>query len=912
MAALWRKTMMRKRPRPRVKCYPRLRSTSCRIPPTANLSSKIKKKGKRSSSQPTPKTTPISTPTAKNKFVTTPTSTPKVTTKFQSTSSITPETKNKHKSTPTSTPNVKNKLRSASSYKANSLPTPQIKVEWPKSEGPPIVGRMIEEKGRVHSATVSAVNPTARSVTVEWFEKGETKGKEIEFDAVFALNPDLAPQDQNAMPPPSKFDDEDEESSLSEADLSDYVSGLNVGRAVRGSGRFLRSSHTHSNVPAAYHPQRPPSAHTSHLPRPPGHQVARSQSASRLTMYSRQSQITQPAAAPVTRSKDVNRPRPSYLVKPPQNGELRSNLQNKIGQAPARSTENISTSTVSKASSVPASRRRSNVVKEVDRIQKKREERRKQQAEKKEEKEALMNLDPGNPQWEFLNMIREFRSQLEFRTLKDGDPLEEHQITVAVRKRPLNKKEQSKREIDVITIPNRNNLYVHEPRSKVDLTKYLENQNFQFDYAFDESCNNELVYKYTARPLVQTIFEGGMATCFAYGQTGSGKTHTMGGDFQGKSQDCASGIYAMVAKDVFIFTKNPKFRHLNLQVSASFFEIYGGKVFDLLNSKTKLRVLEDGKNVVQVVGLQERVCESVDDVLRLINLGSQVRTSGQTAANNQSSRSHAVFQIILRNLDRIEKQGDKSYKLHGKFSLIDLAGNERGADTSSANRQTRMEGAEINKSLLALKECIRALDRKGSHLPFRVSKLTQVLRDSFIRDKSKTCMIAMISPGMNCCEHTLNTLRYADRVKELGSSENSEGNYKSSPSEKEPDENGTSDAGYSRLSNLNDNEMSADQQAFQVAMGALQEAEEEVVDLHGQYFAHRDKMDKMLIPLYQMTNEVDYDVDAYTQQLEDVVLENMEWWTQLRERVVKLRHQLVEEENLSRRQQVALKTSSIK
>lgn len=79
-----------------------------------------------------------------------------------------------------------------------------------------------------------------------------------------------------------------------------------------------------------------------------------------------------------------------------------------------------------------------------------------------------------------------------------------------------------------------------------------------------------------------------------------------------------------------------------------------------------------------------------------------------------------------------------------------------------------MEGAEINKSLLALKECIRALGRKGSHLPFRVSKLTQVLRDSFVGPNSRTCMIAMISPGVSSCEHSLNTLRYADRVKELG------------------------------------------------------------------------------------------------------------------------------------------------
>jgi kinesin family protein 2/24 len=270
------------------------------------------------------------------------------------------------------------------------------------------------------------------------------------------------------------------------------------------------------------------------------------------------------------------------------------------------------------------------------------------------------------------------------------------------------------------------------------------------------------VYRYTARPLVQTIFEGGMATCFAYGQTGSGKTHTMGGDFQGKGgQDSSKGIYGLVAKDVFKFLRSPKYRNDDLMVVASFFEIYSGKVFDLLNGKAKLRVLEDARNQVQIVGLLEKSVEKVEDVLNLIQCGNNIRTSGQTSANNHSSRSHAVFQLQL-------KHRKPPHRMRGKFSLIDLAGNERGADTSSSDRTVRMEGAEINKSLLALKECIRALGRKGSHLPFRASKLTQVLRDSFIGENARTCMIAMISPGMQSCEHSLNTLRYADRVKELG------------------------------------------------------------------------------------------------------------------------------------------------
>ena len=126
------------------------------------------------------------------------------------------------------------------------------------------------------------------------------------------------------------------------------------------------------------------------------------------------------------------------------------------------------------------------------------------------------------------------------------------QITVCVRKRPMNKKELDIREVDIVSIPDKQRIIVHEPKLKVitlrfswisqyhlllnnflkvDLTKFLENQQFRFDFAFDENCNNEVVYRCSARPLVKTIFEGGMATCFAYGQTGSGKTHTMGGEF---------------------------------------------------------------------------------------------------------------------------------------------------------------------------------------------------------------------------------------------------------------------------------------------------------------------------------------------------------------------------------------------
>ncbi|VDL73995.1 unnamed protein product [Nippostrongylus brasiliensis] len=410
---------------------------------------------------------------------------------------------------------------------------------------------------------------------------------------------------------------------------------------------------------------------------------------------------------------------------------------------------------------IPEPKIKSATVANIEKLQKEREERRAQQNHVKKQKEMEKNIDPGNPNYQFLLMIREYQSQIDYRPLKMSDQVMDNRISVCVRKRPLNKKEIGKKEIEVITIPNRDHLIVHQPQVKVDLTKYLDNQKFRFDYTFDENTSNEMVYKFTAQPLVKTIFEQGFATCFAYGQTGSGKTHTMGGDFTGKNQNCAGGIYALTACDVFKMQHSQQYRKLNLSVSCSFFEIYGGKVFDLLKHKALLRVLEDGRKEVQVVGLQEVPVASESDVLDLIRQGTDMRTAGATSANSNSSRSHAVFQIVLR----------KDKKLWGKFSLIDLAGNERGQDTGNSDRQTRLEGAEINKSLLALKECIRAMAKNSQHVPFRTSKLTLVLRDSFIGEKARTCMIAMISPGMSSCEHTINTLRYADRVKELGADE---------------------------------------------------------------------------------------------------------------------------------------------
>lgn len=340
-------------------------------------------------------------------------------------------------------------------------------------------------------------------------------------------------------------------------------------------------------------------------------------------------------------------------------------------------------------------------------------------------------------------------------------------IVVAVRKRPLNQGEVSHGFEDVIDTNNKDEIVLREPKLKVDLRRYTYVHRFFFDEVFDDTSCNADVYNRTARTLLDTVFDGGCATCFAYGQTGSGKTHTM----LGKGKEL--GLYALAAEEVFARIDE------GTELLVSFYEIYSGKLYDLLNQRQPLRCLEDERGRVNIRGLTEHLSESVEDVMRIIEQGSRVRSSGSTGANDTSSRSHAILELKLRRgahgvgsrpSSRLSSLGQaqtpQQQPFSGKLTFIDLAGSERGADTVDCARQTRMEGAEINKSLLALKECIRFLDQNKRHVPFRGSKLTEVLRDSFTGN-CRTVMIGAVSPSNGNCEHTLNTLRYADRVKEL-------------------------------------------------------------------------------------------------------------------------------------------------
>jgi len=180
----------------------------------------------------------------------------------------------------------------------------------------------------------------------------------------------------------------------------------------------------------------------------------------------------------------------------------------------------------------------------------------------------------------------------------------------------------------------------------------------------------------------------------------------------GTKDGSVSGMYTLAAYDIMDLLE----AYDGLTLYISFYEIYCGDLYDLLNKRTKVQCREDAKQRVNIINLTEINVTKVEEIMDIIHNGLKARTSGKTGANEESSRSHAILLFKI-------KHGGKDFS---KMSFIDLAGSERGADVIDMGKKTKQDGAEINKSLLALKECIRALDRAGknNHLPFRGSKLT--------------------------------------------------------------------------------------------------------------------------------------------------------------------------------------------
>ncbi|XP_074866733.1 kinesin-like protein KIF19 isoform X2 [Carettochelys insculpta] len=289
-----------------------------------------------------------------------------------------------------------------------------------------------------------------------------------------------------------------------------------------------------------------------------------------------------------------------------------------------------------------------------------------------------------------------------------------------------------------------------------------QEQTFIFDMVFDHKATQEEVYASTTKVLVDGVISGYNATVFAYGPTGAGKTYTMLGT------DCDPGIYIRTLNDLFKAIEATS-DNMDYTVSMSYLEIYNELIRDLLNpSSGFLDLREDAKGSIQIAGITEISTTNAQEIMQLLTKGNKERTQEPTAANKTSSRSHAVLQVTVKQKSRV-KDIQKEVRV-GRLFMVDLAGSERAAQQTQ-NRGKRMkEGAHINRSLLALGNCINALSEKGGgraqYVNFRDSKLTRLLKDS-LGGNSRTVMIAHIRPASIYFEESRTTLIYAYRAKNI-------------------------------------------------------------------------------------------------------------------------------------------------
>ncbi|XP_048408656.1 kinesin-like protein KIF19 isoform X2 [Stegostoma tigrinum] len=339
-----------------------------------------------------------------------------------------------------------------------------------------------------------------------------------------------------------------------------------------------------------------------------------------------------------------------------------------------------------------------------------------------------------------------------------------HQLTVAVRIRPINESEIDEGATSIAHKVDDQMVVLMDPTEDPDdilRANRSRERTFMFDVVFDHTSTQEDVYLATTKDLINSVISGYNATVFAYGPTGAGKTYTMLG------MDCKPGIYVQTLNDLFKAIDATS-ENMDYNVSMSYLEIYNEMIRDLLNpSSGFLDLREDSKGGIQIAGITEFSTSNAMEIMQLLTKGNRQRTQEPTAANKTSSRSHAVLQVIVKQKSRLKNITEEIRV--GRLFMIDLAGSERASQTQNTGKRMK-EGAHINRSLLALGNCINALSEKGAnrsqYVNYRDSKLTRLLKDS-LGGNSRTVMIAHISPASASFEESRNTLMYADRAKNI-------------------------------------------------------------------------------------------------------------------------------------------------
>ena len=330
-------------------------------------------------------------------------------------------------------------------------------------------------------------------------------------------------------------------------------------------------------------------------------------------------------------------------------------------------------------------------------------------------------------------------------------------IFVSVRIRPLSAKESEFSKTECLTIQNQNTLSIENLDVKQIKAKTVKEQQYTYDLVFNKNSSQAEVYENTTKILLNSILNGFNATVFAYGATGSGKTYTMLGTGE------QPGIMPRAITDLFNYVRGHGDKEYKIKFS--YLEIYNENIRDLLGNEKKLDIREDNNKGIIISGLKEFEVEDTNTFFGLLLKGNNNRYVGETNQNEQSSRSHAVLQINIFNKN---KSGNNTNEITtSKFILVDLAGSERASkNLNSVDNKTKQEGSNINKSLLALGNCINALSDGNKFIAWRESKLTRILKDSLIGN-GRIVMISTVSPSLLSIDETINTLVYANRAKNI-------------------------------------------------------------------------------------------------------------------------------------------------